>query len=253
MNMLPLRLAILCLLAFILSGCGQARDLWSKTTGYYEAHIDPKPEINLERGSGLSKKETHLAVQFSAMDQELELLLRTLAPQDTFPSQTWFTGTLNRFPWLNAILAVDTQGRPLAQHPEASLKPIQVEPLLDREWSIIKRGLQGFVQETPLGLELIIAGPFFRDGIWQGLIVAHFDPRSLISLAPDPESLVLFAPGQLLWTGLDDSTSRRIVDAPWEDILRNRIQGRGTTDTEAYAWLSRPLGDLRLVYAVTLQ
>lgn len=228
------------------------RNAWDKTTDVYETYIDPKPEIDLELDPDLSRREEELAKQFSVMDQELELLLRTLTPQDSFPSPAWAQDLQRRFPWLTALLAVDTRGEPLASYPETPLKPILTAPLLDREWSIMNRRLQGFVQETPLGPELIIAGPFFRDGAWQGLLAAHFDPRSLISLAPNPDNLVLLTPGTLIWSGLDETAALALKNAPWEDILKTEVQGRWSSESRTFAWISRPIGDFRLIYAVLL-
>lgn len=228
------------------------RNAWDKTTDAYETYIDPKPEIDLEQSAGLSRKEKELARQFSGMDQQMELLLRTLTPQDSFPSTAWAQDLQLRFPWLTAFLAVDTHGELLASYPETPLKPIQTAPLLDREWSVMNRRLQGFVEETLLGPELIIAGPFFRDGVWQGLLVAHFDPRSLIRLTPDPDNLVLLTPGTLIWSALDETTAQPLVNAPWDDILKSDVQGRWSSEHQTFGWISRPIGDLRLIYAVLL-
>lgn len=253
MNSFILRLVACSVLALLISGCDTVRNTWSKTTDLYETYLDPKPEVDLQRRPGLSKREKHLATQFSAIDQQLELLLRTVAPQDTFPPPAWFNEVDARFSWLTAVAAVDTQGGMLAQYPESPLKTVKGEPLVEREWSIMNRGLQGFVQNTPLGPEMIVAGPFFRDGIWRGLLVAHFDPRSLVNLAPNPDDLILFVPGEVLWSGPDMATTQELLDAPWEEILRSRVQGRWSSENTTFAWIARPIGELRLVYAVSVE
>ena len=245
------RLSLLALL-ISLAGCSTIQSAWDKTADAYETYVDPKPEIDLDRRPGLSRNEQLLATQFSLMDQHLEEILRTLAPQDRFPPSPWFTAFLERFPWVNAVLAVDAQGRLLTSHPETPLKNIDLEPLLEREWSMLQRGLQGFVEETPLGPEVIIAGPFFRDGTWQGLIIAHFDPRALVAFATASERLVLLTPETLLWTGVDLEITRKISEAPWESILRDRVHGRRSTETRSFLWLSRPIGTLQLIYALAL-
>ncbi|PTN38042.1 hypothetical protein [Desulfonatronum sp. SC1] len=244
----------LCLLALFISlaGCSTIQNAWDKTTDAYETYVDPKPEIDLDRRPGLSRSEQLLATQFSLMDQHLEEALRTLAPQDRFPSSDWFGIFLERFPWMTAVLAVDAQGRLLTSRPETPLKSIAVEPLLEREWSMLQRDLQGFVEESPLGPEMIIAGPFFRDGTWQGLIIAHFDPRALMAFATESERLVLLTPEALLWTGVDQNTTREITEAPWENILRDRVHGRRSAETKTFLWLSRPIGALQLIYALAL-
>jgi hypothetical protein len=226
------------------------RSTWDKTADLYRTYIYPKPELDLQRSEGLSSKEKTLAMQFSAMDQQLELLMRTLAPQDTFPSSAWFNEIINRFPWLTAIMVLDTRGRILTRHPDSPLKHIQVEPLLEREWSLMERDLQGFTQDTPLGPELIVAGPFFRDGVWQGLLVAHFDPRSLIRFAPSPDNIILLTSEMLLWSGLDQKATGELTKMSWEDILKHRIGGRLSTENNTFVWIARPIGSLRLIYAV---
>lgn len=243
---------VLALLLCSLVGCSTMRTAWDKTTEAYETYVDPKPEIDLERRPGLSRPEQILATQFSLMDQQLEEALRTLAPQDRFPPPEWFTSFLERFPWMTAALAVDDQGRTLASHPETPLKTIDPEPLLEGEWSMFQRGLQGFVQETPLGPEVIIAGPFFRDGIWQGLIIVHFDPRALVNLATAADRLVLLTPETLLWSGIDQDTTRQIMEEPWERILQDRVHGRKSAELDTVRWLSRPIGALQLIYALAL-
>lgn len=250
---LPALLQVLLLVLILaVAGCSTMQNAWDKTTDVYETYVDPKPEIDLDRSPGLSRNEQLLASQFSLMDQQLEEALRVLAPQDRFPPATWFSTFLERFPWMTAVLAVDAQGRNLSSHPETPLKSISVEPLLEQGWSMLHRGLQGFVEETPLGPEVIIAGPFFRDGAWQGLIIAHFDPRSLVAFATASERLVLLTPEALLWTGVDQEMTREITEAPWEQILRDRVHGRQSADNRNFLWLSRPIGALRLIYALAL-
>ena len=245
------RLVLLALLVSLV-GCSTIQNAWNKTTDVYETYVDPKPEIDLDRRPGLSRNEQLLAAQFSLMDQQLEEALRALAPQDRFPQATWFSAFLERFPWMTAVLAVDAQGRNLSSHPETPLKSISIEPLLEPEWSMLHRGLQGFVEQTALGPEVIIAGPFFRDGTWQGLIIAHFDPRALVAFATASDRLVLLTPETLLWTGVDQDTTREITEAPWERILRDRVHGRQSADNQTFLWLSRPIGALQLIYALAL-
>ena len=246
------RLLLVALIAPLGLGCSTVRNAWNKTTDIYETYVDPKPEIDLQRSPGLSRNEQKLAMQFSLMDQHVEEALRVLAPQDNFPAPAWFNEFLERFPWMTAVSAVDTQGRILASHPEVALKSIDSGPLLEQEWSMLQRNLQGFAQETPLGPELIIAGPFFRDGSWQGLIVAHFDPRSLVAFATASEQLLLLTPGNLLWSGVNPEVTREILDAPWERILRNRVHGRWSSQNDTFLWISRPIGELQLIYALAL-
>ena len=249
------RFFLIAVLAFLLPaliGCSTTRKVWDKTTDIYDAYLDPKPEIDFERRPGLSRKEQALAVQFSLIDQHLESALRTLSIQDRFPPQAWFADFLDQFPWMTSVMAVDTRGGMLAQHPEYPLKSIQTTQLLEHEWSMLHRGLQGFVQQTPLGPELIMAGPFFRDGDWQGLLVAHFDPRRLVEFATSPDRLVLLAAGELLWSGVDPQAAQEMLDAPWDRILRGNVHGQWSTQGGAFAWMSRPIGDLRLIYAVAL-
>jgi hypothetical protein len=248
---LLLRLSLLTLL-ISLAGCSTIQSAWDKTADVYETYVDPKPEIDMDRRPGLSRNEQLLATQFSLMDQQLEEALRALAPQDRFPPSAWFGAFLDRFPWMTAVSAVDAQGRLLTSQPETPLKTIAVEPLLGREWSMLQRDLQGFVEETPLGPEVIIAGPFFRDGTWQGLIIAHFDPRALTAFATASERLVLLTPETLLWTGVGQETTREITEAPWENILRDRVHGRRSAETRTFLWLSRPIGALQLIYALAL-
>lgn len=245
-------LPLFVLSILLMAGCSTTRNVWDSTTEVYDTYVDPKPEIDLDRGPGLSRKEQVLAVQFSQLDQPLEQALRTLAPQDRFPSEEWMSNFQTRFPWMTAIMAVNTQGEMLAQHPQISLKPIDTTPLLAHEWSMFERGLQGFVQDTPLGPEVIIAGPFFRDGNWQGLLVAHFDPRRLVEFSTNPDQLTLLTADELLWSGVNPEVTQEIRDAPWSQILRSDIQGQRSTQSGAYAWMARPIGALHLIYVVAL-
>jgi hypothetical protein len=246
------RFCMLSLCLFFVVGCSTARNVWDKTTDLYDTYVDPKPEIDLQSRPGLSKQEQLLALQFSLMDQQLESALRTLSPQDRFPDKLWFENFMTRFPWMTSILAVDAQGQLLSQFPEFPLKTIQTAPLLENEWSMFHRGLQGFIQTTPLGPELIIAGPFFQDGLWQGLVVAHFDPRSFVEFSTASDKIVLLASGELLWSGVHPEATQEILNVPWENILKNNVQGKWSTGTDTFAWISRPIGSLRLIYAVSL-
>jgi len=241
---------VLCL--FCVAGCSTARDAWDKGTEVYDEYIDPKPEIDLERGSRLSRHEQFLANQFSRVDQHVESVLRALVPQDTYPDPAWFEEMMLRFPWLTAVMAVDTEGEILTRQPEFAMKSIDPLPLLDHEWSIFQRDVQGFAQDTPVGPELIIAGPFFRDGQWQGLLVVHFDPRSLAEHASAADNLALLASGELLWSSLDPDATSQITSIDWQNRLKSDVQGKWSTKTSSFAWISRPIGALHLIYAVSL-
>ena len=57
------------------------------------------------------------------------------------------------------------------------------------------------VEDTPLGPEVLIGIPIYSGSEMLGLLVAHFDMRSLLTYTSGAEDLVVLAPQGVLWPG----------------------------------------------------
>ena len=82
----------------------------------------------------------------------------------------------------------------------------------------------------------------------KGLVVAHFDVRSLVKLSPNPEELVILAGEKVLWSGKYQFESTPFAQINWQQMLGEESYGVVTESGNSYTWLVRYLGDVPIVF-----
>jgi len=125
--------------------------------------------------------------------------------------------------------------------------------LLDRGLAWRDRSLRIGLDDTPLGPEVYIAAPFFKDNEWMGLIVVHFDPANVMQYCPDPEELIVLYPGGTLWPGSQGAMADYIAGQDWDSQLSKRVMGYIRIGGGTYHWLARFLGGTHLIYVVEVK
>jgi hypothetical protein len=237
--------------AFLATGCSGWKEsrAWTKSKQVYKGYINTDPSIDLT-SSGVNDPEMEkLAFLFAGVDQRLHELARSLDGKDTFPEEAWFDQMLGRFQWLSGVGAVDVGGNVLTRKPPETMKVPDFHVLLQKDVLYPERGLRAGVEQTPLGPELYLGSPFFKNNSWLGLLIAHFDFPSLVRFSADPDALMILYEGGLLWpgTGFDQDG---LLAINWGELLKKDIQGKIELGKDEYYWMTRYIGQLRLVYLV---
>jgi hypothetical protein len=240
-------LALIFILLFFVSGCESMRDTWDSTQEFYKNYINVDPEIDLEV-EDLDPAEYKLARIFTPIDTRIEQVSRRLDATDSFPGEKWFDELFAQNPWISGVMVTDLQGEILHKQPETAMKPLTVEPLLEEPDELWDRRVRAMVQDTELGPEIYMATPFFTEAELSGIVAVHFDIRNLVEFSPNPDELIILSPGLMLWPGnYDDGV---LMQEPWDEILADDVTGEIESGGKEFVWVSRFVGDKKIVYAV---
>lgn len=241
---------VLLLLALLSSGCSAwrsttkyAKESWESTREY----LDPPPEIDTDSYQFESPNQEKLAKLFTPVDGPLTSLSRFIDDQDTLPDLDWLDLLLSRFPWVHRVIVTDEEGTIIFMQPEIPVKKIDKPLVFEGVWRDI--GLLTVVDYSDLGPELYIGRPYFEDVDFRGLIGVGFDPRTLLNLSPQPDQLIIIHPGGGVWSRGADVDKDALLAVPWEEILKDEVQGQVQVGEKFYTWLARYIGDDHYVYA----
>jgi hypothetical protein len=185
-----------------------------------------------------------------SVDMRLQSLLDFVGSKDTYPEAAWFAELKRRHPWVSGVVITRMDGVVLEQAPETSVKPLEYSELLSHGDAFQDRRLRSFVDESPLGPEVYFASPFFFENELSGLIIVHFDFRSIAEFSPVPEDLIVFTPETPLWHGEYEFALPALLEKDWHMMLEDKASGEVRVGGGRYYWLSRYIGESRLVYAV---
>lgn len=236
----------------LLTGCADSsfESGWRSTKTFYSNHINTPAVINYDDKGSLSEAETALARRMRGIEQELYSLERVMANSDRAPSPEVVTSILGRFPWLSGMALLDVNGELRAQQP-MPMKSLDFSPLLGLSGrGNDPRGLRGMVQDTPLGAEVSLAIPIYRDAELMALLIAYFDMRALLAYAEEPGDLVVVAPEAVLWSGRFAIEGTPLGTHDWKALTRSNSLGTVSNQNGEFLWMSRFLGTQPLVFAV---
>ncbi|WP_237559890.1 hypothetical protein [Desulfohalovibrio reitneri] len=213
--------------------------------------VDPNPTITLEAERIDDASKAKLANLFTEIDEQLLALERTMASQEDYPDEDWYEIVFNKFPWLSGVVTVESTGEILTRRPEASMKPLNLEPLLEIGENWNDGRVRTHIEATDLGPEVYVANAFTRDRVWIGLTVSHFDFRSIMSKCPAPQELIVFTPDVTLWDRGNERNAALLRKLPWDDILSDTVQGGARLEEfdRSFTWLVRYLGEQPIIYA----
>ncbi|WP_243546587.1 hypothetical protein [Pseudodesulfovibrio tunisiensis] len=215
---------------------------WETTKDY----IDPPPEIDTDSYQFTNPNQEKLAKLMTPVDGPLSSLIRFVEDKDSKPDENWQKLLVTRFPWVHRVFVTDGNGEILFQQPGIPIKKFS-EPL--EFWGVWREiSMATVVDYADLGAELYIGRPYFENIDFKGLIGVGFDPRSLLNLAPHPEELLFIHPGGGVWS-LGEVDERGILDLPWDEILREHVQGQVKVGDKYYTWLVKYIGEEYYIYA----
>lgn len=128
----------------------------------------------------------------------------------------------------------------LPEVPDVSAKPWKDHAL---------RAMSG---DSPLGPEVYLAQPLFRDNEFEGLVVVHFDPRNLLKFCPTPDELMIMTQEHVIWTSKYHDAASTMATLPWQEILAREVFGNVRVHDRYYYWLGRNVGKFSLIYATAV-
>jgi hypothetical protein len=248
-NKLKYFIILLLVSLFAIGGCGSKdgatsdiMDTWEMTKDVF----DPPPSIDTDSYQMDNPNRVRLARLFAPVDGPLTSLSRFVESTDILPDIDWLELLMARFPWVNTVMVTDEEGNILFMQPETPLKKLTQPLIFKAEWR--DRPLLTRVDYTDLGPEMYIGRPYFKDTLFRGLIGVGFDPRTLLSLSPEPTKLVVIQPGKGVFSrGKADAEALLAVN--WDEILVNYVNGQVEAGGKYYTWIVRYIGKDPYIYA----
>jgi hypothetical protein len=232
------------------TGCETMHSSWKGTKKLYKEYVNVDPAIDL-KDPGISDPSLRkLAVMFTPVDEHLEYLLRAFTSQDAPPDPQWCQSFLQNYPWLSGLAILDESGNETFKLPSFSMKTIDYSPLQAFDKLYKARKMAAVVVPDELGAEVLLARPLYVDNNYKGLLVVHFDPGSLAKFSPDPDQLIMLAPGLPAWAGKNEAAAKSLAGLNWKDILKGNVSGELTQGGVRYVWQTRYLAQVQLVYMV---
>ncbi len=105
------------------------------------------------------------------------------------------------------------------------------------------------VEDTPLGPEVLTGIPIYSGSEMLGLLVAHFDMRSLLTYTSGAEDLVVLAPQGVLWPGRFAVDATPLTGQDWSELTKDSTHGTVSNKTGSFIWMVRFLGTQPIVFA----
>jgi len=242
-------LAIFCL---VLTGCSTMKTTWRSTRKLYREYVNVDPTIDLTDQGISDKGVQRLGALFMPVDEPLMKLSRVLSCQDTPPENDWVQQLFSSFSWLTGVALVDTAGVAKFQAPASFIRPLDFAPLLELSDRYKARKLGAVVKTDEFGTVVMLAAPYFENNEWTGLIVAFFDPRSLLHFSPDPSALAVVSSDGTAWPGGSEQGAS-LASIQWDAILKSNVQGEMSAAGGKWIWVSRNLGQLHVIYLTDAQ
>lgn len=236
----------------LLSGCasGSIEGSWKSTKSFYYTHINTPASINYAEKGDLAEDEAALSRRMKGIENQLSGLERVMENSDRAPSPEAVSALLGRFPWLSGVVLLDVSGEVVAQQP-MPMKSLDFKPMLELTGrGGDTRGLRGYVQNTPLGPEVAVGIPVYRNAEMMGLFIAYFDMRALLNYGEEPGDLVIVSPDAPLWAGRFVLDSTPMAGQDWRELSRSNSVGTVSNATGQFLWLTRYIGAYPLIFSV---
>lgn len=243
----------LLLLVANLGACSSyqvTKNVWKGTRSLWYTYVSPPAYVDFDEKGDLSKEGKALSSCMIGIDVELAKVERVMQNADKPPMKEWVSNFLSSYPWLSGFAGIKYDGTILGHEPAGQLKQLDFNPLLYEDKKQNSRALRADAQNTPLGPEVLLATPLY-DGIdFLGVVVAHFEMKSLMRHSNAPENMVVLTPNVLLWPGKYDFASTPLAGVKWEEVVRQSSQGTCSNTNGKFIYTVRWLANLPIVFAV---
>jgi hypothetical protein len=246
------------LLLFLVCGCLAAsacqshqtlKDSWKFTKRQYTHYLNTPATVDLSDTGNRTDYEIALGEAVLNIDNELSRLIRAMENTDHNPSPEWALSMVQRFPWISGVALVGSDGVVNSRYPEYFAKVFDASPLLEVDPKQRPGMLRAYVQTGDSSPEIYLGNPVYFGEDLLGIIVAHFDPATLATLSPNPDSFAMLTPAGILWQGRFGGGIGAGTDE-WKNILENKSSGTVGSGDSTFFWLTRYIGNLPLVYVI---
>ena len=226
------------------------KNAWKTTKDLWYSYVSVPAKVDYSEKGDLSPRAMALSTCMMGIDVELSRFERTMMNADRAPTREWLDKLFADYPWVSGFAGVKYDGTLLGHEPGPSLKNLDFIPLLYEDKKQNSRALRGYVQQSPLGPEVMLAAPLYDGVDFLGVVVAHFDMRALSQFSSSPEDLVILSPTALLWPGKYDFAATPLAGVDWETAARKSTSGTCTNERGSFYYQVRYLGNLPLIFAV---
>ena len=242
--------------AVFLGGCRTpqtVKDAWKGTRNYYHQYLNTPATLNFDDRGDITDYQKALGEAVSDFDLCIMDLERMLQNSDQRPDAAWVSATTGKFPWISGLALTDEYGTPRALIPLNFPKPFDASPLTELDPKQQLKDLRAYVQETSLGSEIYVGNPVYLGEDFRGLIVVHFDPRTLLMRSGDPNRVVIAGPGGILWPALYNIEETPLAGVNWASLVQGNSSGTLSNAKGSFYWVARYLGNLPLIYAIRIK
>lgn len=226
------------------------KNAWKTTKDLWYTYVSVPARVDYSEKGDLSPRAMALSTCMMGIDVELSRFERTMMNADRAPTREWLDKLFADYPWVSGFAGVKYDGTLLGHEPGPSLKNLDFIPLLYEDKKQNSRALRGYVQQSPLGSEVMLAAPLYDGVDFLGIVVAHFDMRALSKFSSSPEDLVILSPAALLWPGKYDFAATPLAGVDWETVASKSTSGTCTNERGSFYYQVRYLGNLPLIFAV---
>jgi hypothetical protein len=247
-------------LLFLVCGCLAAsacqshqtlKDSWKFTKRQYTNYLNTPASVDLSDTGDRADYEIALGEAVLNIDNELSRLIRAMENTDHNPSPEWALSMVQKFPWISGVALVGSDGVVNSRYPEYFAKEFDASPLLEPDPKQRPGMLRDYVQTSDSSPEIYLGNPVYFGEDLLGIIVAHFDPATLATLSPNPDSFIMLTPAGIVWQGRFGGGISAGTDE-WKNILENKSSGTVGSGDSTFFWLTRYIGNLPLVYAIPI-
>ncbi len=234
----------------LLLGCGTIKKTWRDTKKYYNSltSITVSPHVE---GVDADSLDIDFAKTVSSVDKAVDDLLRHMQGRKLESWEEEIKQLQAAFPWVTGFMLIDRDGEAQYQYPEVSIKPVNVTPFLEGADEMIVEKLFAYVDRTAFGPEVYLGSPQFTGHDLTGVLVVHFDPRTLVNtFSHNPEELMIMAKEDVLWDGGDEAGAKALFAQV--DAMFGSVSGTISSEGKQYMWLLRYVGDMPLIYVSEL-
>ncbi len=248
----------LLLLIFMVGGLGcssnqSIKNVWKGTKSFWYSTVNVPASIDYDATGSLDEYEELLARSMVGIDSQLIALEKTMNNADRPPTEQFVRGLFARYPWLTGFTAVKADGTLVVHAPGPPIKALDFHPLLEKDPKQNSRAVRGFVQDTAMGPEVLLATPLYDAQTFLGFVSVYFDMRALLRYSESPDDLMIIAPNAILWPGKYNVASTPMAGIAWDQILLETHSGTVSNASGKFYWTIRYLGNVPLIFAVPVE
>ncbi len=252
------KIVSIVLLFFMIGGIGCSssqtlKNAWKGTRSFWYSTVNVPASIDYDDSGSLSKYEELLARSAVGIDKELIALEKHMSNADRSPTPQWVRSLMDRFSWLSGFTMINAEQAMVFQFPGPPIKALDFHPLFKEDPKQNRRSMRGYVQDTPMGPEILLATPVYDAQTLRGLVSVYFDIRNLLKFSESPDELIIIAPNAILWPGKYNFQSTPMAGIQWDTILLEANSGTVRNAAGVFYWNIRYLGNIPLIFAVPVQ